>query len=75
MFATAPLFGSFHSPLKQTADPLRRQPLHHLAQICKDRLNPSLLDPNPDGVNSRLSIFTPILSFFGFLDQTRMALS
>ena len=69
MFATAPLFGRFHSTRKKCADSLRRQPLHHLKSVCQDRINPELLKPNDTGVNSRKCIFTPELSFFGFLDH------
>jgi hypothetical protein len=69
MFTTAPLFGNFHSPLKKHAASLRRQPLHHLENLCDGRFDPSLLDPNEKAVNSRMSVFTPKLSFFGFLDQ------
>lgn len=70
MFTTAPLFGRFHSPLKKHAGSLRRQPLHHLQNVCDGRFDRSLLDPNEKGANRRSSIFTPKLSFFGFLDQT-----
>jgi hypothetical protein len=70
MFTTAPLFGKFHSRLKKTAAPLRNQPLHHLENTCKGRFDLALLDPNPEGVNSRECVFTPKISFLGFLDQT-----
>jgi hypothetical protein len=70
MFTTAELFGKFHSPLKETAQPLRRQPLHHLESLLADRLDPALLAPNPDKTNSRERLYTPKLSFLAFLDQT-----
>ena len=66
MFTTAPLFGKFHSPLKQTAQPLRGQPLHHLETLCADRIAPELWAPNDD---ERERIFTPKLTFLAFLDQ------
>jgi len=70
MFATAPLFGRFHSPLKPAARGLRAQPLHHLESLLADRLDPALLDPNPSHANSRQRDYPPKLSFLAFLDQT-----
>jgi hypothetical protein len=70
MFTTAPLFGKFHSPLQQAAQPLRAQPLHHLASLLKDRLDPALLAPNPQKANSRRRLFPPDLTFLSFLSQT-----
>jgi len=70
MFTTAPLFGRFHSPLKQAATPLRQQPLHHLQNILQGRLDPALLDLNPQKANSRHGLYFPELTFLGFLDQT-----
>src|SRR5689334_14189691 len=67
MFTTAPLFGRFHSPLNQAATPLRQQPLHHLLQ---GRLDPALLDLNPEKANSRHGTYFPQLTFLSFLDQT-----
>jgi hypothetical protein len=55
--------------LKPSAASLRSLPVHHLAGVCKERINPRFLKPNPSGVNSRQSIFTPELTFFAFLDQ------
>jgi hypothetical protein len=70
MFTTAPLFGKFHSCLKDAALPLQRQrPLHHLQSLCANWIAPSLLAPNETGDNSRQSIFTPKLTFMAFLDQ------
>ena len=69
MFTTAELFGKFHSPLKDRAQPLRRRPLHHLKSLLADRLDLSLLAPNPDKVNSRQRYYTPELTFMAFLDQ------
>src|SRR5712692_7332321 len=70
MFATAPLFGKFHSSFKDAAQPLQRpRPLHHLQHVCGDWIDPSLLDPNPAGANSRERIYTPKLTFLTFLDQ------
>src|SRR5216684_4402799 len=70
MFTTAPLFGKFHSPLKDAAQPLQSQrPLHHLQSLCADWIAPALLAPNPCGANSRQSIFTPELTFYAFPDQ------
>ena len=60
MFTTAELFGKFHSPLKDRAQPLRRRPLHHLKSLLADRL---------DKVNSRQRYYTPELTFMAFLDQ------
>jgi Transposase DDE domain len=70
MFTTAPLFGRFHSSLKQAAAPLRQQPLHHLESLLQDRLDPALLALNPDKTNSRQGLYFPKLTFLGFLDQT-----
>jgi hypothetical protein len=70
MFATAPLFGKFHSPLKDAGLTLRRQPLHHLESLCAQRIDPLLLQPNQFGDNSRQRIYTPRLTFLAFLDQT-----
>jgi hypothetical protein len=70
MFTTAPLFGKFHSPLKDAAQPLQPQrPLHHLESLCGPWLPPALLAPNESGDNSRQRIFTPKLTFLAFLDQ------
>src|SRR5260221_9571347 len=70
MFATAPLFGKFHSSLKDAAQPLQRpRLLHHLQSLCGDWIDPSLLDPNPTGPNSRQRLYTPQLTFLAFLDQ------
>jgi hypothetical protein len=70
MFTTAPLFGKFHSPLKDAALPLQRQrPLHHLESLCANWVDPSLLAPNESGLNSRQRDFTPKLTFLAFLDQ------
>ena len=70
MFATAPLLGKFHSPLKDAGLALRRRPLHHLGSLCAQRIDPLLLQPNPSGDNSRPRIYTPRLTFLAFLDQT-----
>jgi Transposase DDE domain len=71
MFTTAPLFGKFHSPLKNTARPLQQpHPLHHLESLCSPWIDPSLLETNPDKVNSRERLYTPKLTFMAFLDQT-----
>ena len=59
MFTTAPLFGRFHSPLKEHAGSLHRQPLHHLQNVGDGRFDRSLLDPNEKGAHSRASSFTP----------------
>src|ERR1039457_2513061 len=69
MFTTSPLFGKFHSPLHDAGLVLRHRPLHHLESLCAQRLDPSLLQPNESGDNSRERIFTPKLTFFAFLDQ------
>jgi len=69
MYTTAPLFGKFHSPLKKAAQPLRRQPLHHLESLSASWIDPSLLQTNPQQANSRERIYTPKLTFFTFLDQ------
>lgn len=66
MFATAPLFGPFHSPFKKHLPPLRGQPLHHLESLCADRIDPALLAPN---ATERERIYTPKLTFLAFLDQ------
>ena len=47
MFATAPLFGRFDSTLGPSAATLRSQPIHHLAGVCRERINPRFLEPNP----------------------------
>jgi len=70
MFTTAPLFGKFHSPLKDAGLCLRRQPLHHLESLCAQRIDSGLLQPNETGDNSRQRIYTPKLTFLAFLDQT-----
>ena len=70
MFTTAPLFGKFHSPLKEAARPLLRQPLHHLESVVDDRIPPAMLGPNPDKENSRQCLYFPKLTFLAFLDQT-----
>jgi hypothetical protein len=70
MFTTAPLFGRFHSPLNQAATPLRQQPLHHLHHLLQGRLDPALLDLNPEKANSRHGTYFPELTFLSFLDQT-----
>jgi hypothetical protein len=70
IFTTAPLFGKFHSPLKDAGLTLRRRPLHHLESLCAQRLDPSLPQPNPTDDNSRQRIYTPRLTFLAFLDQT-----
>ena len=70
MFTTAPLFGKFHSPLKDAGLPLRGRPLHHLESLCAQRIDPLLLQPNETGDNSRQRIYTPRLTFLAFLDQT-----
>ena len=69
MFSTAPLFGKFHCSLKDTAQPLRRQPLHHLESLCAQRIDPAFLAPNPSHANSRQRLYPPRLSFLAFLDQ------
>lgn len=69
MYTTAPLFGNFHSPLKKAAQPLRRQPLHHLESLCASWIDPALLQTNPKKANSRKRIYIPKLTFFTFLDQ------
>ena len=70
MFTTAPLFGKFHSPLKDAARPLRRRPLHHLASLCDQRIDPAFLAPNPSHTNSRQGLYFPKLTFLAFLDQS-----
>jgi len=70
MFTTAPLFGKFHSPLHDDVQSLRHRPLHHLENLLDDRLDPALLDPNPDKANSRQRLYPPRLTFLSFLDQT-----
>jgi hypothetical protein len=70
MFATAPLFGKFHPPRQDAGLALRRRPLHHLESLCAQRLDPSRLQPNPTGDNSRQRLYTPRLTFLAFLDQT-----
>jgi hypothetical protein len=69
MFTTAPLFGKFHSPLKDAVQPLGRRPLHHLESLCADRIDPTLLAPNPSQTNSRQRLYLPNLTFLAFLDQ------
>jgi hypothetical protein len=70
MFTTTPLFGKFHSPLRNTLQPLcRHQSLHHLESLLTDRLDPALLQPNPDKANSRQRLYPPKLTFLSFLDQ------
>ena len=69
MFTTAPLFGKFHSPLKDAVQPLRRRPLHHLESLCADRIDPAFLAPNPSQANSRQRLYLPKLTFLAFLDQ------
>jgi hypothetical protein len=69
MFTTAPLFGKFHSPLKDAAQPLRRLPLHHLESLCTDRIEPAFLAPNLTQTNSRKRLYLPKLTFLAFLDQ------
>jgi hypothetical protein len=69
MFTTAPLFGKFHSPLRDGAQPLRQRPLHHLESLLADRLDPALLAPNPDKTNCRQRLYPPKLTFLAFLDQ------
>jgi len=70
MFTTAPLFGKFHSPLKNATQPLRsHRPLHHLEALCAPWMTPSLLEPNSEKTNSRQRIYTPKLTFLTFLDQ------
>jgi hypothetical protein len=66
MFATAPLFGRFHSSFKKIISSLRQQPLHHLESLCADRIAPALLALND---TERERIFTPKLTFLTFLDQ------
>ena len=70
MVTTAPLFGRFHSPLKQAAAPLCQQPLHHLQNLLRDRLDPALVALNPLHNNSRHCLYFPELTFLAFLDQT-----
>jgi len=70
MFTTAPLFGRFHSPLKQALAPLRQQPLHHIEHLLQDRIAPALLELNPDKANSRCCPYFPKLTFLSFLNQT-----
>jgi hypothetical protein len=70
MFTTAPLFGKFHSPLQSTLRPLRPQTLHHLENLCAQRIDPTLLAPNE---TERQRIYTPRLSFLTFLDQVMNA--
>ncbi len=70
MFTTAPLFGKFHSPLADAAQPLKGQfPLHHLESLCAPWLDPALLATNPEKANSRERLYTPKLTFLTFLDQ------
>jgi len=69
MFTTAPLFGKFHSPLQDAAQPLRRRPLHHLESLCDQRIDPAFLAPNPSHTNSRQGLYFPKLTFLAFLDQ------
>lgn len=69
MFTTAPLFGRFHSPLKDVVQPLRRRSLHHLESLCSQRIDPALLAPNPSHTNSRQRLYLPNLTFLSFLDQ------
>jgi hypothetical protein len=69
MFTTAPLFGKFHSPLLDAAQPLRRRPLHHLQSLCDQRIDPAFLAPNPSHTNSRQGLYFPKLTFLAFLDQ------
>lgn len=69
MFTTVPLFGKFHSALKQTLQTLRSHPLHHLDTLLASRLPPQLLAPGRAGPNSRQRLYTPVLSFLSFLDQ------
>jgi hypothetical protein len=69
MFTTAPLFGKFHSPLQDAAQPWLRRPPHHLETLCADRIDPALLQPNETQTNSRERIYTPKLTFLTFLDQ------
>src|ERR1017187_2294523 len=59
MFTTAPLFGKFHSPLKDAGLSLRRRPLHHLESLCAQRIDPLLLQPNEAGDNSRERLYPP----------------
>jgi hypothetical protein len=66
MFTTAELFGKFHSPLKSALRPLRQQTLHHLENLCAQRMDPALLAPNE---GERQRIYTPRLTFLSFLDQ------
>lgn len=66
MFTTAALFGKFHSRLKSTLRPLRQLTLHHLENLCAQRMDPALLAPNED---ERRRIYTPRLTFLTFLDQ------
>ena len=66
MYTTAPLFGKFHSPLKKTLPGLRQQPLHHLENLCAQRIDPALLAPNE---TDRQRLYTPRLTFLTFLDQ------
>ena len=64
MFTTAPLFGKFHSPLKDAGLSLPRRPLHHLESLCAQRIDPLLLQPNETGDNCvfrRISDSDPIL--------------
>ncbi len=69
MSTTAPLFGKFHSPLGDAAQPLRRRPLPHLESLPADRLDPACLAPNSDQANRRQRDYTPKLTFMAFLDQ------
>src|SRR5882672_1261580 len=70
MFTTAPLFGKFHSPLKDAARPLQRQrPLHHLQTLSATWIDQSLLAPNESGDNCRQRDFPAKLTFLAFLDQ------
>jgi hypothetical protein len=69
MFTTAPLFGKFHSPLKDALQPVRRRPLHHLKSLCAQRIDPALLAPNSCKANSRQRLYLPELTFLAFLDQ------
>ena len=69
MFTTAPLFGKFHSPLQDAAQPLRRRPLHHLESLCHQRIDLAFLAPNPSHTNSRQRLYFPKLTFLSFLDQ------
>lgn len=73
MFATAELFGAFHTPRKSVrtmAAALRHKTLHQMEVLCDAWIAPAGLAPNATGRNSRQRIYTPKLTFLTFLSQT-----